>query len=120
MRRDWDVIRQIMLNLEDAESVITTLTPEAVEGYPRNLVCYNMVLLKEAELAEGSVLRGMGNDPDCVLLRLTFAGHELLDQIRPKPMWEKIKSYVKKHGMELSLEAVRTAAAIVARTGLDG
>lgn len=118
MRRDWDVIRAIMLKLEDAESVTTMLDPGAVEDYPRDLVCYNMILLKEAELAEGSVLRGMGDDSDCVLLRLTFVGHELLDQIRPKPMWEKIKSHIKEHGMELSLEAVRTAAALVVRAGL--
>ncbi|MGH8127018.1 MAG: DUF2513 domain-containing protein [Gammaproteobacteria bacterium] len=119
MRRDWDVMREIMLELEDAGSVTTTLNPSAVEDHPRDLVCYNMILLKEAGLAEGSVRYRNDGNADCKLLRLTFSGHELLDEIRPKPVWEKIKSYSKEHGVELSLNVVKMVAPIVLQKMLN-
>jgi hypothetical protein len=37
---------------------------------------------------------------------LTWRGHELLDTIRSKPVWEKIKSTVQEKGIELTFDTV--------------
>ncbi len=38
---------------------------------------------------------------------LTWEGHDLLDTIRSKPIWEKIKSLAQAKGIELTFDAVK-------------
>ena len=38
---------------------------------------------------------------------LTWQGHDLLDTLRSKPVWEKIKTTAREKGIELTFEAVK-------------
>lgn len=38
--------------------------------------------------------------------QLTWQGHELLDTIRSKPVWEKIKSIAQEKGLDLTFDTV--------------
>jgi hypothetical protein len=49
MKRDMELIRNILLKLESSESIKPN-----VEGYPDELVRYNMAQMIEGGLAEGT------------------------------------------------------------------
>ena len=38
---------------------------------------------------------------------LTWQGHDLLDTLRSKPVWERIKTTAKDKGIELTFDAVK-------------
>lgn len=38
---------------------------------------------------------------------LSWAGHDLLDTLRSKPVWERIKTTAKEKGPELTFDAVK-------------
>jgi len=39
--------------------------------------------------------------------RLTMAGHDLLDTMRSKPVWDKVKETAQSKGIELTFDAVK-------------
>jgi Hypothetical protein (DUF2513) len=51
--------------------------------------------------------------------QLTWAGHEFLDTIRSKKMWDKIKGMLKDKGVDLSIEAIKIAAPQAIATALS-
>ena len=118
MKRDWDLIRKMMLMLEECDDQTIELEAEDVDGYSVELVNYNILLLIEADLAKGSAIEVSGVPIQCGLRRLTYQGHELLDQIRPQTIWEKIKRYIDDSGADISLETIKITAPIVLRAML--
>ncbi|MDC4272652.1 DUF2513 domain-containing protein, partial [Acinetobacter baumannii] len=50
---------------------------------------------------------------DVVVNDLTWQGHELLDTVRSKPVWDKIKSTALDKGLELTFDTVRAIGAKV-------
>ncbi|OWQ93844.1 hypothetical protein CDN99_05260 [Roseateles aquatilis] len=38
---------------------------------------------------------------------LTWQGHDLLDTLRSRPMWERIKTTAKEKGLQLTFDAVK-------------
>lgn len=66
----------------------------------------HLLLLKDAGFVAGvdaSNLRG----PCLICPELTWQGHELLDLIRSKTVWAKVKKMAKDKGLELSLDVVK-------------
>ena len=55
----------------------------------------------------------MKGTTDFHVLRLTWAGHEFLDQVRSDTVWEKTKALVLKNTGSLSLEAVKIALPMI-------
>lgn len=122
MVRNWDTIRTILLKLEAAQTAHTALTLDQVDGIAPQEVGYHMMLLKEAGLIEANILKsstGDGGIATALARRLTFAGHEFLDQIRDPSLWGKIKSTVKEKGLDLTFDAIKAAAAALIKTALS-
>lgn len=120
MQRNWDLIRQILLQLEAQPTQEGRLAPGDVPGYDWQAVSYHIRLLGEAGLAEVQCQEGLGQPPFCVARRLTWAGHELLDQIRARSGWQRIQTYARERGIDLSLEAVRLIATTVLKQIIGG
>jgi hypothetical protein len=107
MRRDFDLIRLILLELEGEETV-------DLSAYSTEQVYYHKALVKEAGFAEGLIhysnSSGQTNIPDLAILkRLTWEGHEFLDKAKSEKVWNRAKSLVKEKGMTLSVEALKVA-----------
>lgn len=85
-----DLIRDILLNLESCKN--TDLNTDWSED---ELTRYNMALIIQAGLAEGAIDDGVSNTsqaPSSVILRkLTWEGHEFLDNVRKDSVWSTIK-----------------------------
>ncbi len=106
MKRDFELVRQLLLKLEGEESV-------DLSSYTQEQLNYHKALIKEAGFAEGiihypSTLRT--DVPDrAILKRLTWKGHEFLDKAKNDKVWNKAKTIIKEKGVSLSLDALQIA-----------
>ena len=108
MKRDLDLIREILMAVEQKEG----WKPEPVhlEGYDDQTVAYHAILLVEAGLCVGGT-RGPDKkkfpiDPVGAIARLTWDGHEFLDSARDDTSWNRIKEFVANTAMSASIATI--------------
>ena len=100
MTRDMDLIRQLLLDLEAFEQRpggISHLLPESfqIPGYGTDQIDYHLELIKEAGFIDEGGMRpmiGIG------FRRLTWGGHDFLDSVRDKTVWDKTKATASQAG----------------------
>jgi hypothetical protein len=114
MKRDWDTIREILAKLEGSESnrafQLSSFPPDRAAE-----ISYNMELLIEAGLVEGSMSKAIGPGTHNFLARrLTWSGHEFLDSIRSDAVWKKTKSSFISNGISMTFDLVKSVASEVA------
>ena len=98
MRRDMDLIRSILIQLEEKSSGLDTVDI-GLEGYDDAQIGYHSALIAEAGLAHGIDVSHMGSTfPEWKLCRLTWDGHEFLDASREPGRWEKAQDISQKAG----------------------
>ena len=110
MKRDWDVIREVLTEFEDDSQERLTY------GDKRDRIkTRHAFLLREAGFISG--IDASTNDGKALLTpELTWEGHELLAAMRSKPLWDRIKSTAQDKGIELSFEAIIALAKVVLGT----
>lgn len=107
MKRDMDLVRQILITIEDYEH---GFAPEVIEvpGYDEETVGYHLVLLEEAGLIRATVTTGFGEQsPSATPERLTWAGHEFVASARNETVWAKVKTIVVAKGGSVSFEVLK-------------
>ncbi|AZS50380.1 DUF2513 domain-containing protein [Entomomonas moraniae] len=111
MKRDWDLIREILIAVEDLPDTTSRLNANAITEYDAETVSYHMSILNEAGLI---VAQCSKTKPIlCFANSLTWEGHEFLDKIRQQSAWNKIKTIVRDKGLDLSYEALKIALGAV-------
>lgn len=126
MKLDWDVVRNILLSLEDAKTPETCVRFTDFPDLDPQFVGYHMDLLGGAGLLvleAGRVLYANNGDGSILAAgatRLTLDGHKLLDNIRSETVWPKVKKYFPDAGLAMSVGAVVKVAekVVEARLGL--
>jgi Hypothetical protein (DUF2513) len=115
MKRDMDLIRTILLKVEESTSLggcqieIPDRSPEEVY--------YNARQAQDAGLIEA---RFAPLSTDFHVFRLTFAGHEFLDAARNDTQWAKAKNTVIEKTGTLTLEALKIALTMLIKQALGG
>ena len=107
MKRDMDLIRSILLDLESRDNLFDQSIPE-IEGFEPHHVAYHLGLLEEAGLIRAIPIvnsYGAGWLPESI----TWAGHEFLDSAKDDDQWSKAKRLASDKGGALTFEAVKTA-----------
>ena len=110
MRRDWDVIRTILLAVEqgDGEKEIPS---SAFSGIDESIIAYHMWLMIETGLVEGGGRPpGSMGPPVAFIHRLRWSGHELLDEIRADTAWNRIKETARAKGIDLTVDSIKAVA----------
>lgn len=100
MKRDMELIRTIMLKIEESQQKVQKVT---CDGVPQEIVNYNIMLMIDGGLLEGSykpLKNGSMSTPLIHIEKLTWEGHEFLDNLRKDQIWEKIKNDFKESSME--------------------
>lgn len=95
MKRDMDLIRELLLRLEAfpmERGAVVFISPDdediAVEGYNGDQIDYHLSLIREAGLVENVD----ANPIDGIAFRrLSWQGHDYLDSIRDPEVWAKTK-----------------------------
>ncbi|MDZ4104380.1 MAG: DUF2513 domain-containing protein [Hydrogenophaga sp.] len=109
MKRDWDLIREVLIEIEALEEPKRYMVTYGVgdEHQPEaHAKAHQALLLWKAgfiEAVDASSLAG----PAIVSPALTWQGHDLLDTLRSKPVWERIKKIAEEKGIELTFDAVK-------------
>ena len=109
MRRDMELVRAIMLNVESGDLNV------GVDGYDAGAVNYHKALLIEAGLLEGKPHYPMSTAaidvPDGVKIkRMTWQGHDFIGAIRTDTKWGKVKRFLAEAGKDLTIESIKFAA----------
>src|SRR5687768_2047306 len=112
MRRDWDLVRKILLKTEELSTPSSHLDPDAVHGFDAENVSYHIKLMGQAGLLEVTHVGGVLGQLHYLANSLTWEGHEFLDKIRRDTMWNKIKGTLREKGLDLSVEAIKLGAKV--------
>lgn len=116
MKRDWDVIREVLIEVEGLSDDNSDQGPNnrdqkiyglGDEHFPGEATrSAHALMLWKAGFIEASDVSTMGGvaimSPD-----LSWQGRELLDTLRSKPVWDRIKTTAKDKGVELSFDVVK-------------
>jgi hypothetical protein len=100
MKRDLDLIRDILLRIEadpkfDGSANPVDAAKLGILDHSNAAVLYQVVQLIEAGLLAGKFLNaGAFPPPAVVVFKLTWQGHEFLDSVRDPDIWLKTKARV--------------------------
>lgn len=119
MKRDWECVRQILLQLEALGDATSVLRDDQVRGFDVQNVTYHMQLLSEAGLIEADCMGGMGGSSSAMASRLTWEGCNLLADIKDQGMWNNIRKTIREKGLEVSIEAIKLAGKLVVQRMLS-
>ena len=98
MKRDMDLVRSILMIVEEHEH---GFAPQGIEvnGYSREEIEYHAYLMLEAGLIDGSDVTSMADkSPAALISGLSWAGHEFLDSAREPSRWQQAKEMIGKFG----------------------
>jgi hypothetical protein len=105
MKRDMDLSRQILLEIEKSPSV-TGYIEIILPGKTNDEISYTIKLLSEANLIEAKNLTD-STGFDWKAISLTWQGHDFLDSARDNTRWEKAKSIAIKKAGTLTFEVLK-------------
>ncbi|MCY7278818.1 MAG: DUF2513 domain-containing protein [Phormidesmis sp. CAN_BIN44] len=69
-----------------------------IESYNDAQIGYHTLLLLEAGFVEGQKIVAFGDSPSAIATRITWAGHEFLDEARDKGRWKDALRIVQEKG----------------------
>ena len=117
MTRDMDLVRSIMLEIEEHQDPGSPVRLKA-EGYSPEQVAGHVRLLVEAGLIDAVNFSTLGR-VDWRPKTLTWAGHEFLDATRNNTVWQKVKAEIKDRGVTLPFQLIQELAMRVAAKVYD-
>ena len=112
MKRDWDLVRLILLRAQDLPPR-QSLQCTDLEGYDAEVVAEHMYLLDQAGLAEVTMARSNNSPASGRVNRLTWEGHEFIDLMTSDTQWNRVKETLKERGIDLSFEAIKTVGKVL-------
>ena len=95
MKRDMDLVRLILLEIESSE--YDEIEDFKIDGYDVSLVKYNGELLLQAGLINNFYEDSIG---ELIAGQLTWEGCDYLDKIRDNSIWKKTKDAIKEKGLK--------------------
>ena len=120
MKRDMDLIRKIMLKIEE-EYVSTAIFNLKVDGYTKEEVAGHCKMMYEAGLLSDYKAQYAGNELyNFGIANLTWEGYEYLDKIRDDSIWKKVKDVAKEKGVPLAIDTVKQIASVIISSMTEG
>jgi Hypothetical protein (DUF2513) len=125
MKREWELVRLLMLWNETDDEDEKAKFDADIEKYPEPVQLEHIALLIEAGLLEGEAVRDQnGNTAAAVVVRVTWAGHDFLAAMRNDEVWNRVTRTVKRTAgsvtvdilKELLQQGLRTAIAAGTQT----
>ncbi len=105
MKRDMDLVRKILLEIEEAPFSGGWLDFD-LEGYDESELSYHTMLLDEAGLIEAIDLSSM-NTVIWKPKHLTWEGHEFLEASRDESRWKKALTIMKEKGGGMAFDVLK-------------
>ena len=106
MKRDMDLVRLILLEIEKSSEDPRAQIYLEIPNYTSEQVSYHVMILNDAGLIEACDFSAMGSDNFWCPKRLTWSGHEFLDAARNDSIWNKAKEKASSINFELLKEVL--------------
>jgi hypothetical protein len=98
MQRNMDLVRLILMRIEDSYSGWST-PPFGLQGLAPETIRYQAHIMTEDGLLEGADVPNLrGTDPEAMPLALTAKGHDFLDLARDQTRWNQAHLIIRKVG----------------------
>lgn len=120
MKRDMDLVREILLQIEK-QYISTTIYDLEIQGYDMPTVAYHCKILYDAGLI--SDYKAQYADGDIYYFEvgaLTWEGNDYLDKIRDNSIWRKTKDTITQRGLPLALDTIKTVATAFITATVEG
>jgi hypothetical protein len=106
MKRDWNLIRRILLDVRDnSDASGAYQDPPAPEGWDTEVVLAHVEMLIEAGYLEGMVRRS--NDGIAAAVsRLTWEGHDFVEAMADDTTWKKALVFLREKGAAQAADVV--------------
>lgn len=105
MKRNMDLVRQILLEIEEQPFTSKWLDLE-IDGFTREEITYHVMILYEAGLLEAVNLTTHGGI-DWRPTRMTWEGHEFLEAARDDSRWQRAKSTMMEKAGGITFEVLK-------------
>tara|TARA_R110001592_G_scaffold363402_1_gene688355 strand:+ start:62264 stop:62644 length:381 start_codon:yes stop_codon:yes gene_type:complete len=110
MKRDWDLIRRILLEIENSPDMETFLNfsesgylyTNNLKDYEKEQIIYHIQLLVNA----GFISTNADLYGEQEITGLSWKGHEYAEKLRDTARWEMIKSYISEKGLDLGSDTI--------------
>lgn len=93
MKRDMDLIRQILLAIEDSPTGYAP-TPLVLPPYSAEEIAFNTLLAVEHGLIDGIDVTSLNGPPAAIPTRLTANGFDFLDAARDQDRWTEARDSI--------------------------
>lgn len=113
MKRDMDLVRNILIATEDADKPINS-DFATFDGYDCDQIIYHIQLLAAHGLIDITEAGDMASHDRVYINGLTWDGADYLDAIRDNRVWEKTKRIVKDTVGSTTMSVIKQAAQDVA------
>ncbi|WP_404443478.1 DUF2513 domain-containing protein [Sutcliffiella horikoshii] len=108
MKRDMELIRTILISIEENNSQMGWIDLDIPE-YEDDMISYHVELLNNAGFIEAVDLSSM-DGYEWKPKKITWNGHEFLDSIKNDTVWNEVKEQVKEKGGNISFEVLKALA----------
>ena len=120
MKRNMNLMREILLRIEDTDE--RTSPPDfSIDGFSEPEIDYNLDLLINAGLVNGTGQWTFGGTYHVAINGLTWPGHDFLDSVRDKVVWAKVQEKAEEAGhtvASLTIDLVKGLATSVLKSQL--
>jgi Hypothetical protein (DUF2513) len=112
MKRDMELIRALMLMIESRDDD----TDFEIAGYDESQIDYHLEILIEVGLVIGEMRNYTGSScPMPMIERLSWEGHEFLDNARNEPVWKEAMKTIADKGGSTTVGVLTQLLASVAK-----
>lgn len=119
MKRDLDLIREILLTIENDTSNRLSLHSFTYDPKQFPIISFHLELLLDAGFIVATPLKALGQRyTDFYIRRLTNSGCDYLDSVRDNNIWNKTKDKLLSVGGSATLDIVKTVAIGITKTAL--
>lgn len=105
--RDWDLIREILMRAAEKPPG-QMLDANEVSGWDPLVVGAHIAMLHDANYVKAVMMRGHAIVTSAMVKEVTMQGYDLLDTLKSKTVWERIKVIAREKSIELSFDAIKT------------
>ncbi len=120
MKRDMDLVREILLKIEE-QYVSTAIFNLKIEGYDLQTVAYHCKIMHEAGLLSHYCAQ-YGDNKIYVFQvgGLTWEGNEYLDKIRDDSVWRKTRDTITEKGLPLIFDTIKAISSALITAATEG
>ena len=119
MKRDFDLIRLILLDAEVNSAPGKSFYTPKIEGYEFKDINYNIKLMSDAGLVDVFHNSYKPDGDDYLIKSLTYAGHDFIDKIRNETVWNKVKKTLLEKIGTLTIEGIKIISESVIKSLLE-